>query len=117
MDSGLKTKLMEEEFTCGQMEEDTRENGKTIICTEKESIHGRTAESMSDNISMTESMGMVFTPGTTEDNTRATGNLESNMERVSIVKAKTKTSRKEKVFGKTERESSGWMSKTNKNDR
>ena len=116
MDSGSKTKSTEEVSTCGQMEEDMRESGKTIICTEKESTHGRMAESTLVNISMTESTVMVFTPGTMEDNTKVTGNLENNTERVSIVKDKTKTLRKEKVFGKMERESSGWMSKTNKND-
>jgi hypothetical protein len=61
-------------------------------------------------------MDMVFTPGTTEDNTKDTGNLESNTERVSTVKDKTKTSRKERVFGKMERESSGWTRPSSKND-
>jgi hypothetical protein len=115
MDNGSKTRSTEEVYTYGQMEEDTRENGRTIICTVRESTHGKTEESTSDNISMTESTDTVFTPGTTEDNTKVTGNPESNTEKVSTVKAKTKTSRRERVFGKTERESSGWMSK-NKND-
>ena len=115
MVNGLKIRLTEEEYTCGQMEEDMRENGRTIICTERESIHGKTEESTSDNTSMTESTDTVFTPGTTADNTKAIGNPESNTEKVSIVKAKTKTSKRERVFGKMERESNGWTSK-NKND-
>jgi hypothetical protein len=50
MVNGLKTKLAEKVFMCGQMVADTKVNGKTIICMEKEYTLGKMAESMKENI-------------------------------------------------------------------
>jgi hypothetical protein len=50
MVNGLKTKLVEKVFMYGQMVADTKVNGKTIICMEKEYTLGKMGESMKENI-------------------------------------------------------------------
>lgn len=91
---------MEEEFTFGQMAENTMVSGKIIICTVKDYTHGKTEECMRETMKMIVNMVMEFTPGMMENNTKVGGKMESNTEKVSIEKMDVI----EEVFGKTEKE-------------
>jgi hypothetical protein len=99
-ENGLKTRLMEEEFTFGQMAENTMVNGKIIICMVKVCILGKTEECMRETMKMIENMVTVYTLGMMESNTKVGGKMESNMEKVSTEKMDVI----EEVFGKMEKE-------------
>ena len=66
------------------MEEHTQDNGKIIICTEKESTHGLMGVDMKDNTKWIKNMDMEFTNGPMEEYTKEAGLMENNMVKVNI---------------------------------
>jgi hypothetical protein len=56
--------------------------GKTIICMDKEFIHGVMAENMKENIIWTKNMVMEYTSGQTEGGMKVIGRMVNNMARV-----------------------------------
>ena len=98
----IKSKDME--GTHGLMVDPMREPGKTITCMGKESMLGKMEEGMRVSMSMTRRAVTVSTPGLMAVNTRATGSMESSMERASTY---YQMELSEWDFGKMERESDG----------
>jgi hypothetical protein len=66
------------------MEEHIKDNGKIIICTEKEFTHGQTAVDMKDSMKWIRNMDTEFTNGPMEEYTKAAGSTENNMDKVNI---------------------------------
>lgn len=66
------------------MEEHIQDNGKIIICTEKEFTLGLTAVDMKDSMKWIRSMDMEFISGPMEEYTKAAGLTENNMDKVNI---------------------------------
>jgi len=64
---------MEEEFICGVMAENMKENGKIIKCMEKVVSHGVMAAFTSESILKTRRMGMVSSCGLMGGVTKVTG--------------------------------------------
>jgi hypothetical protein len=79
--SGLKTKYMGPDSTCGQTADNTRVSGRIITCTVGVFIPGKTGESMRASIRTTESMVMASILGPIIGSTLVTGRMESNMEK------------------------------------
>ena len=50
MEIGYRIKLMDLEYTNGTMEESMKDNGKIMICMEREHINGQTGECTKDRI-------------------------------------------------------------------
>lgn len=67
------------EFTNGRTEEHTQDNGKIIICMEKEFILGQMAEDMKVNMKWIKSMAMVFTSGQMVEYTKVIGSMGNSM--------------------------------------
>ncbi len=103
--SGMKTKLMAEEFTSGQMVENIMVSGKIITCMAKEFIPGKTAGDMRENMIMIANTGTASTPGMTASSMKAGGKMESNMEK----EPTEKTDVTDLVFGRTANVSNGSM--------
>ena len=101
--SGLKTRSMEEEYTFGQMAENTMVNGKITICTAKVSTPGKMEECMRETMKTIENMVTVFTLGMMANSTKDGGRMESSTEKVST----EKMAGTEEEFGKMEREQNG----------
>ena len=80
---GSETRLMEMEFTNGQMVENTRANGKEIKEVERVSILGHLEECIMANIPMMKSMGLDFMSGPTEEGMMDTGKTMKDMAKVS----------------------------------
>ena len=76
---GMKTKLRVLVFICGLMVGDMKDTGKTIICMDKEYIHGEMEESMMEITIWIKNMVMVFIIGLTVENTRVSGQVADNM--------------------------------------
>jgi hypothetical protein len=66
------------------MEEHIQDNGKIIICMEKEFTLGQTAVDMKDSMKWIKSMDTEFTNGPMEEYTKAAGSMENNMDKVNI---------------------------------
>ena len=88
----------------GQMEESIAENGKTITCMAKESIHGKMVGNMKGNTSMTGSTDLASIFGQMVGNIVEDGKTVSNM-----VKEYTnrQMAQKEEAYGKMEKELNG----------
>ena len=54
---------MKSAITCGLMGENTKGNGWTTKCMERENTNGKMVEAIPDNTSMIKNMGLVLTPG------------------------------------------------------
>lgn len=106
VENGTKTRLTEEVFMNGLMEECMMVSGKTTICMAEAPIPGRMVGSMKENISMIGNMVSESTPGKTVVNTLDTGKMENNMEMALI---KCLMVKKRRDSGKMVKESSGWM--------
>jgi hypothetical protein len=92
---------MARECMNGLTEESMMENGKIIICMEKESTPGKMEDDMKEIISMTESMDSVFIHGKMEDNILVIGKTENNTEKEHTDKQLDK---KRRESGKTAKE-------------
>jgi hypothetical protein len=103
--SGSKTRSMEEEYTFGQMAENTMVNGKITICTAKVSTPGKMEECMRETMKTIENMVTVFTLGMMANSTKDGGRMESSTERVSTEKMDVI----EEEFGRMAKELSGLM--------
>ena len=99
--------LMAFEFTFCQMIVNTTENGRTIICIVKESMHRKMVESMKKTKKMIESMLMVFTPETMVKNMKVGRKTVNSMESESTERIVGK----EEESGKIDREQNCLMTK------
>ena len=66
------------------MVEHIQDNGKIIICTEKEFIHGLMVVDMKDNMKWIKSMDMEFTSGQMAEYMKEAGLMENNMVKENI---------------------------------
>jgi len=66
------------------------ENGSTIKCTVEVCLPGQMEESMMESTMMTRNKVMEFSLGQMVGDTKATGLMENNMDRVYIILAKEK---------------------------
>jgi len=89
----------------GLMDEDLKEIGKTTICMVEESTLGKMAGDMKVSMKMIGNTDTVSTLGTTVNNMKVSGPWESSTARVFIAKMEETVL----VFGRTEKESNGWM--------
>jgi hypothetical protein len=78
MGNGMKIKLMEKVHTFGQMADNTLDHGRITTCMVEEFILGKMVVVTMVNISMTESMDLVFILGLMDDNIVAIGQAENN---------------------------------------
>lgn len=85
MVNGKITKFLDLASTNGLMEEGTRENGLTTICTEEVCIRGKMEGNMMENTSLIKNMGTEFIIGLMEEGTRGTGSMANNMEGENII--------------------------------
>lgn len=102
-ENGTRIKLMEGEFTFGQMVVNTMGSGRIIICMVKVSTRGKMEECMKETTKMIESMVMVSTLGMMANNTKGGGKMANSTERVST----ERTAGTEGESGKMEREQNG----------
>jgi hypothetical protein len=66
------------EFINGKMEELTQDNGKIIICTEKEFTHGLMVADMKGNMKWIKNMDMEYTNGLTAEFMKEAGLMVNN---------------------------------------
>lgn len=66
------------EFTFGQMDESTEENGKRIIWKDSGTTLGKMAELSKASMQRIKSMGMEYTFGMMDENTWGTGSMENS---------------------------------------
>jgi DNA-binding transcriptional regulator YhcF (GntR family) len=92
--------------TYGQTAEDSKANGRIIICTGKASTPGKMAGSMKVNMLTTESMVMELTLGQMVDNIPDSGKMVSSTDKVLTDRLQDK---KEEVSGKMVKEYNGLM--------
>ena len=85
----------------GTMEENTKDTGKTITCTEKEPMYGQIKENTKVSISTTKSMDLEPIHILMEEATLGNGRTVSKTERVY---SKHLTEQQREAFGKKERE-------------
>lgn len=72
------------EYINGKMVEPTQDNGKIIICTEKEFTHGQMAVDMKVNMKWIKNMDMEFTNGQMVEYMKVAGLMENNTVKVNI---------------------------------
>ena len=106
MENGLRTKSMAMVFMNGLMEDAMMVSGRIITCMDVDFTLGEMVGSMKVSMLMTAKTDMVHTSGLMEDNTGATGRMESSTAKDITSQP---TERKREVFGKRGKESSGLM--------
>jgi hypothetical protein len=86
----LTTIWKETASTPGAMVASSTGNGKTIRCTARVSLRGRTADAIKESTTVVKSTVTEFTLGQTTANTRASGKMESNTALAFSLPAKVK---------------------------
>ena len=100
--------FMDTDSTNGQMEDDTKESGRTTKCTERESSLSLMGESTRELTETTRRMAEVSTSGQTEGDSRENSCKENSMEQASSFR---RTGRGEKLSSRTENVLDGWITR------
>ena len=79
-ETGLKTRLLDWEIICGQMEDNITENGRIMLCTELDCTSGQMEDFIWENIKITIKMGMGFISLVKTSTILGNGKMEKEMD-------------------------------------